>query len=65
MERSFQKSIDRMNGVLSSAPVTFLRAEGGSILAAERPDQRQEGAPFITLREPLPDCAVEYAARNG
>ena len=48
MERNFQKSIDRMNGVLSSAPVTFLRAEGGSILATERPDQRQEGAPFVT-----------------
>ena len=46
MSRAFQRSINRMSrsslGVLSSTPVTFLQAEGGSLPAKGRLDRRQE-----------------------
>ena len=44
--RAFQKNINRMSrsslGVLSSTPVAFLQAEGGSTPAVARLDRRQE-----------------------
>ena len=46
MSKAFQRNINRMSrsslGVLSSTPVAFLQAEGGSTPAVARLDRRQE-----------------------